>query len=354
MEKFPNDEVSTTWIPQSILRNPMWNIVLLALAWAFTLTTSTLLTTIGPLSAQNLGASDSLSAFTVGIFLIGAAVSSVPSAQLFEKFGRFYGFSFGCLCQCIGSAFGATAMTYEKLELIYIGCFFVGLGQGLGQFYRFSAVEVTPDHLKSRAITYVLSGGIIAAFLGPTSANSTAKLAGHEFVGSYLTMAVIGVANEITIALVNFESTTKLHHAQLVASSISIRRPIMAIIKQPMFVISCSVATIAHTMMVILMSNVTLAMKSDDYSLAATSLVMELHFFAMFAPGFFTGRMIGLYGSFIVAAVGGVIFLGSAVVFLIGTAEWNYIVGMILLGIGWNFSFSAGTVMLTESYLVSI
>ena len=128
----------------------------------------------------------------------------------------------------------------------------------------------------------------------------------------------------------------------------------MEIIKQPMFVISCSVATIAHTMMVILMSNVTLAMKSDDYSLAATSLVMELHFFAMFAPGFFTGRMIGLYGSFIVAAVGGVVFLGSAVVFLIGTAEWNYIVGMILLGIGWNFSFSAGTVMLTESYLVSI
>ena len=39
---------------------------MLALAWALTLTTSTLLTTIGPLSSKELGATDSLAAFTVG------------------------------------------------------------------------------------------------------------------------------------------------------------------------------------------------------------------------------------------------------------------------------------------------
>jgi predicted MFS family arabinose efflux permease len=82
--------------------SPMYNIVLLALAWALTLTTSTLLMTIGPLSAQKLGASDSIAAFTVGIFLIGAALSSVPSAQIFANYGRFVGFSIGCVCQLIG------------------------------------------------------------------------------------------------------------------------------------------------------------------------------------------------------------------------------------------------------------
>lgn len=39
---------------------------MLALAWALTLTTSTLLTTVGPLSSKELGASDSLASFTVG------------------------------------------------------------------------------------------------------------------------------------------------------------------------------------------------------------------------------------------------------------------------------------------------
>ena len=42
----------------------------------------------------------------------------------------------------------------------------------------------------------------------------------------------------------------------------------------------------------------------------------------------------------------------SATVFASGQQEWNYFLGMALLGIAWNFSFSAGTVMLTESYYV--
>ena len=56
------------------------DIFFLALCWAWTLTTSTLLTTVGPLSAKELGASDTFAPFTIGVFLLGAAVSSVPSS----------------------------------------------------------------------------------------------------------------------------------------------------------------------------------------------------------------------------------------------------------------------------------
>lgn len=48
---------------------------------------------------------------------------------------------------------------------------------------------------------------------------------------------------------------------------------------------------------------------------------------------------------------GAILFAMSATVFAIGQEKWNYFAGMLLLGIAWNFSFSAGTVMLTESYL---
>jgi MFS family permease len=117
-----------------------WNVkdlVKLALCWALTLTTSTLLTTIGPLAAKHTGASDTLAPFTIGTFLIGAAVSSVPSGPLFRKYGRYGGFAVGCGCQIIGSALGALAMIIDSQVFLYLGCFFVGLGQGLGQFYRF-------------------------------------------------------------------------------------------------------------------------------------------------------------------------------------------------------------------------
>jgi len=99
-----------------------------------TLTSATLLTTIGPLSAITLGASDSLASFTVGIFLIGAALSSIPSAWLFRRLGRFLGFSVGCASQVLGAGLGVLALTISNLTLLYLGCLCVGFGQGLGQF----------------------------------------------------------------------------------------------------------------------------------------------------------------------------------------------------------------------------
>lgn len=359
----------TTWS-----ESPYWNIVLLALAWALTLSTSTLLTSVGPLSAQELGASKSLSAFTIGAFLIGAAISSVPSGWLFRKYGRFWGFSLGCLFQVIGSILGVLSLATNQLFWLYLGCLSIGLAQGLGQFYRFSAVEVTPTHLKSRAVTYVLSGGIIAAFLGPTSATYSMNFIGEQYMGSYAVIAIFAAFNQLVITFVNFpappsedvktwtsnplnsnkEGGERQGDQEMPVSYVQEEeeevRSAWQIARQPQFILSCTIATLAHTIMVMLMSNVTLDMGDNGYGFHMCSLTMELHFFAMFSPGFISGKLIERYGTFLVALTGGFIFAGSSVVLALGSETWNYIFGMVLLGIAWNFSFSAGTVMLTGCY----
>jgi hypothetical protein len=55
-----------------------------------------------------------------------------------------------------------------------------------------------------------------------------------------------------------------------------------------------------------------------------------------------------------IALIGGFIYVSSSVVLAIDTQYYNYILGMILLGVAWNFAFSAGTVMLTTCYKVTI
>jgi hypothetical protein len=40
-----------------------------------------------------------------------------------------------------------------------------------------------------------------------------------------------------------------------------------------------------------IMSNCTIAM-DEDYTFQTATLVLELHFFAMFSPGFYTGKFI--------------------------------------------------------------
>ena len=199
---------------------------------------------------------------------------------------------------------GAIAMTYKMLWLLFVGCLFVGFGQGLGQFYRFCAVEISPVRLQPRAVTYVLSGGILAAFLGPISASRTQEFIGESYVGSFLTMALLGIINEFVVMLVNFPPQARaagsgvmdrdsksvnasggglfLQELLLLKSE---KRSLKAIAMQPLFIISCTIATLSHTMMVMVMSNVTLAMTADGFGFSTSALVMELHFFAMFAPG---------------------------------------------------------------------
>jgi hypothetical protein len=69
-----SDKVETiekkTWL-MNVMDNPFWNLFLLALAWAMTLTTSTLLISIGPLVAHDeLGADGKLNMMNDMIMMI--------------------------------------------------------------------------------------------------------------------------------------------------------------------------------------------------------------------------------------------------------------------------------------------
>lgn len=47
-------------------------------------------------------------------------------------------------------------------------------------------------HYKSRAISYVLAGGVIAAFIGPNLANfSQDWISGYRFAGSYAAVILL-------------------------------------------------------------------------------------------------------------------------------------------------------------------
>jgi MFS family permease len=218
----------------------------------------------------------------------------------------------------------------------------------------FAAVDISPPEYKSKAVTYVLSGGVIAAFLGPTSANYSIHLiSSSKYCGSFLVMGGIGLINWLTLSLVNFPASDDDEETIALNSSPSLKlRTPWQIVSHPVFILSCTVATIAHTVMVMIMSNCALSME-DDYSFQTTSLVLEFHFLAMFMPGFLTGKLIQEYGTFIVSIQGALLFALSALFFALGEDIWNYYGGMILLGVAWNLSFSAGTVMLTSCYAVS-
>ena len=70
----------------------------------------------------------------------------------------------------------------------------------------------------------------------------------------------------------------------------------------------------------------------------------------MFAPSFFTGSLIVRFGAERVIAAGFVLLLASAAVSIAGITLWHFWVGLVLLGVGWNFGFIGATAMVTQCH----
>lgn len=326
-----------------------YQVCLLCACWATTLTASTLLTSCGPRSAKSIGGGDSSSTFVIGVFLFGTAIISLPSSWLFEKLGRKRSFLLACALLVVGSGLGMLALVISSFPTLLSACFFIGLSQGLAQFYRFAALELCEDEKdKPLALSYVLSGGVVAAFAGPQLAIHTEYwlMPNTIYFGSYAMIGIVAVLNALVVMAVQFPPTPSKEAGVT-------ERSLAVILSNRITLIAVASATLANSAMVMLMSPITLAMEANGYTYLMALTVLEFHFLGMFAPGFFTGHFIQSAGPYTVSYVGIFFFLSSTSVLLIGDNVWNFMVGMLLCGVGWNMCFSAASMLLSRSYFPS-
>ena len=98
------------------------------------------------------------------------------------------------------------------------------------------------------------------------------------------------------------------------------------------------------------MTGAPLAMVGCGFSPDEATLGISWHVMAMFAPSFFTGRLIARFGRETIVAVGLLLLIGCAIVALSGIQLWQFWSALILLGLGWNFGFIGSTAMVAETY----
>jgi MFS family permease len=70
----------------------------------------------------------------------------------------------------------------------------------------------------------------------------------------------------------------------------------------------------------------------------------------MFAPGFFTGHLIKRFGAIQIMGVGLVLNLVCVGIALSGSDLEEFTVALFVLGVGWNFLFTASTTLGLSSY----
>jgi len=86
------------------------------------------------------------------------------------------------------------------------------------------------------------------------------------------------------------------------------------------------------------------------FSVKDAAFVIQWHIFSMFAPSFFTGNLIARFGVGPVLGTGLALLAGCGFVALGGLEIERFVAALILLGLGWNFTFVGATTLLTECY----
>ncbi|KRW96485.1 MFS transporter, partial [Paracoccus sp. MKU1] len=285
-----------------------------------------------------------LATMPIAAMFLGTAAATFPASIWMSRVGRRAGFVLGALLGVAGGIAGAAGIWAGSLLLLSLGTFLVGAYQAFAQFYRFAAGEVADDAFRSRAISLVLAGGVVAALAGPMVGRYGADLFPAEYAGSFLLLALVSLAGAGILSALHVPAPKE--EPGMAAEG----RPWRAIVLQPAYLVALFGAATGYGIMILAMTATPLAMVHHHHDLSTAATVIQLHVLGMFLPSFVTGALIARFGVLRIMLAGVLILAGHVLMTLTGTGFTSFAGALILLGVGWNFLYIGGTALLTTTY----
>ncbi|MEO6610465.1 MAG: MFS transporter [Aestuariivirga sp.] len=326
------------------LQEPRSKILLLAVAQALYSSCVIIVFSTGGLVGLMLAPSKGLATLPITAFVVGSMLAVVPASMFMKRWGRIPIFTAGALINMVGALLSIWAIYHNFFWLFCAGAALQGVFQATSSFYGFAAIEAADIKDKSIAISWVLTGGVVAAIVGTVIASKTADLlAPFTFAGSYVAVAVLAASSLIIFAILKLPKPT-------LAEISGPQRSWPELLRQPKLIVAFASAILSYALMNLMMTAAPVAMVACGFDASAPAWVIQWHVLAMFVPSFFTGQLIKRFGVELITGVGMAVLFIAGVVGLSGISFGHFSVALILLGLGWNFGFIGGTTMLTSCY----
>jgi MFS family permease len=278
-------------------------------------------------------------------YVVGLWIGTLPVGVIARRFGRLAAFEAGALCGMLAGLVCASGVVLGSFALLCLGTAFGGLYAAAHQSYRFAAADTASDSFKAKAISWVLTGGVLAGIFGPQLIILTKDVLPHFlFAASYLAQAVVAIVAGLVLLLVRFPGSPKA------AAKGGGGRPLTVLFRQPRLIAAVISGLASYAMMNLMMTSAPVAMIDCNHSVSDAALGLQWHVMAMYAPSFLSGTLIGRFGVGRMIAAGLTTIAASALVGLTGTSVAHFWLALILLGFGWNLGFIGATAMVTECH----
>ncbi len=320
------------------------NVWLFMMCQALTMSIASFVIFVGSIIGKTLAPDPGLATMPVAAFILGSALATLPVILSMRRFKRKRVFLFCAAIAGVGCLLAMYALQQQSFTSYLLAVVVLGIGLAAGQQYRFAAMESVATVDAPKAASWVLIGGIGAAFLGPELAVRGELLTTTAYQGSFALLMMVAIAAFLVLFFfVEPESGS--------AQSNTKGRPLRKILAQPVILVAVISGCAGFAIMSLVMTSTPLHMHFENgHSLVDTKWVIQSHIVAMFLPSFFVPWIIRRIG------VQGLISLGIAALLIMTVVVFseyafvNYWVSLVLLGIGWNFLFVGGTTLLPEGY----
>lgn len=320
------------------------NVFLLALCQALAQSGNVLIISTTALAAQTLEGRDFYwTTLPVTLQHLGVMLSVFPAALMGQRAGRSFGFGLGALGGMAGGALCSLAIWLGSFPLLCFGGLAMGFAVANMQLYRFAATELAPPHYRAKAISYVTSSGVVAGIIGPLVARLTPDILPHQFLATYMALVVLHAAAFGVLRLIEFPPVK-------VEQNSGPQRSMAEIATQPVYLVAVLAAMVSFGVMSFLMTATPLAIVACGIDGREAPITIFWHVMGMFVPAFFTGHLIVRFGVINIMLLGVAVLVAATVVDLAGIDVWNFRLGLLLVGVGWNFLFVGATTLVTTAY----
>lgn len=303
--------------------------------------------TLTGLTGYELAPDKSLATLPFATITVAGALTTLWASRLIERLGRRRAFTLGATICAFGGFLSVWAIIHSHFWLFCLGTAAVGVFQSFAQFYALAAADSVPTARKARAVSSVMAGGVIAAVLGPALAAWSKNLYPTLFAGSYLMVALLGVASAILIATA-FREIVPIETAPV--SPEHPVRDLRTVFAQPISQAALANNVIGGVIMMFVMTAAPLAAVAHHHTIDDGASIIQWHLVGMYGPSLFAGRLIDRFGMPAVL-FSGMALTGACAAVAVGSSSLPaFYVALLCLGVGWNFMYVGGTTLLASSY----
>lgn len=287
-------------------------------------------------------------------FLTASGLTAVVAGRSMDRFGRRPVLAAGFLASSAGCALTALATNVRSVPLLLAGFVLIGAGMATSLLIRAAAGDMYVAARRARGISYVLSGAVVGAVLGP--AVFSPMFSGRHLDAGTLTVPWLVAAG---IALVPLAVVLTLRpDPRAIAQMLHDRdglppaptaAPLQEILRRP-GVLQAMLAGLASFGVMVSVMNLAGYVVVEEHHHPQSSVfpIIGAHVLGMYALVLVVGALIDRIGR-TPALASGLVVMGASTLGL----QWFGSVPMTALllfglGIGWNISFVAATAQMAD------